>query len=183
MATKALPAQDVLHQLLSYDPETGKLYWKERPVEMFPAVTPARSRSLCRLWNERYAEKEAFTAVADGYFTGSINGSNFKAHRVIWKMMLGEDATQVDHISGDRADNRLINLRNVDPSANARNKRVSAKNSVLGVHQWSHRGFHYWVAHIGGKKQRYCKTFEEAVAARKAAERDNGFHENHGRSS
>lgn len=30
MAAKALPAQDVLLQLLSYDPETGKLFWKER---------------------------------------------------------------------------------------------------------------------------------------------------------
>ena len=35
MAAKVLPPQDVLRQLLEYDPETGRLTWKERGIEWF----------------------------------------------------------------------------------------------------------------------------------------------------
>ena len=35
MAPKALPSPEVLRQLLCYEPDTGKLFWKERSRDMF----------------------------------------------------------------------------------------------------------------------------------------------------
>lgn len=185
MAVKALPARDVLHQLLSYDPETGKLFWKERPVEMFPAKTEARSRCLCALWNSRYANAEAFTFVDDGYRNGCIAGSRYRAHRVVWKMMTGDDPDQIDHINGDREDNRFCNLRDVSLAENSRNRRIpkNNKSGVIGVYHWQQDGIEYWVATVGRKRALYFKEFDEAVAARKAAEIEYGFHENHGRAA
>lgn len=185
MAPKPLPAQDVLLQLLSYDPETGKLFWKERGIELFPAKSAARARCMCNLWNRRYAGTEAFTTVSDGYFTGSIFGSNFKAQRVIWEMAYGSDPDQIDHIDGNRSNNRVANLRDVSLAENARNRRVPVNNKsgVIGVYRWQQEGFTYWVATVMGRAIAYCNTFDEAVAARKAAEREHGFHENHGRAA
>jgi len=183
MVPKALPSQSDLLQLLTYDSETGKLTWNARGVELFPAKSAKRSECLCALWNSRYAGQEAFTTVNVGYRIGSIMGKNYKAHRVIWKMVYGGDPDQIDHVSGDRVDNRLENLRDVSLEVNARNRRVPSNNKSgrIGIHKWSHGGITYWVATVGPHKQAYFKSFDEAVAARRAAEVKFEFHPNHGR--
>lgn len=182
MAFRALPERDTLLQLLSYDPETGKLFWCERPVEMFP------SRRSAGRWNTLYAGQEAFTGVhLTGYRQGRIDGERYKAHRVIWKMMTGEDPGEIDHINGDRADNSWANLREVERLENSRNRARHYGNTsgVCGV-MW-HKAGQKWLAKIGvGYAQIHLgvfDTFEEAVAARKAAEAEHGFHENHGRAA
>lgn len=184
MAAKALPPQSELLQLLRYEPDTGKLVWRERTADMFSGKTPRRSASLCDLWNARYAEQEAFTSVADGYRIGSVNGSNFKAHRIIWRMAHGVEPDEIDHINGLRTDNRLSNLRDVSLQVNARNKRRLANRAseVTRVHLWDHDGKNqYWVASISSRCLGYFHSFDDAVAARRAAEVTYGFHPNHGR--
>lgn len=182
MAAKALPAQDVLLQLLSYNPETGRLYWRTRPVEGFATLRAGR------LWNTRFANYEAFTGRhPTGYCVGRVDGQRYKAHRVIWKMVYGTDPEEIDHVNGDRADNRLNNLREVYRLENTRNRAKSAKNSsgVQGV-SW-HKAAGKWAAKIGIGYRTInlglFKEFHEAVAARKAAELEYGFHENHGRAA
>lgn len=184
MAAKPLPPCDVLNQLLRYEPETGKLFWKERPISMFKAKTEARSRSLCSLWNSRYSGREAFTCETDGYRTGSINGCNYKAHRVIWKMVTGQDPDHIDHEYGKRNDNRLSLLSDVSISGNAKNRRIpkNNKSGVIGVWRWKQGGYRYWAALVGNQT-RYFHSFDDAVAARRAAEIEHGFHQNHGRST
>lgn len=186
MAAKALPSQEVLRQLLDYNPATGVLTWREREVGMFPAKTPARSAALCRLWNARYSGQEALTCLSDGYRTGAISGTNYKAHRVIWKMESGRDPDHIDHINGDRTDNRLANLRDVTLTDNARNRKVSTanKSGIMGVYRWAHNGHVYWVATYPEKKSGvYFHCLGQAILARKEAERRLGFHENHGRAA
>lgn len=186
MAAKALPSQEALRQLLDYNPATGVLTWRDRDVGMFPAKTPARSAALCRLWNARYSGQEALTCLSDGYKTGAIAGTNYKAHRVIWKMEAGQDPDHIDHINGDRTDNRLANLRDVTLADNARNRRISTANKtgILGVHRWAHGGQSYWVASSpSGKKSVYFHCLGQALKARKAAEQQHGFHHNHGRAA
>lgn len=186
MAAKPIPPQSELLQLLRYEPDTGKLFWRERTVDMFPAKTPRRSQCLCALWNSRYAGQEAFTCISDGYKTGSIFGQNYKAHRVIWKMVHNEEPPEIDHEFGVRSDNRLAMLKGVTQAENAKNRRLPANNTtgVVGVHKWNHNGTNeYWVATVGPHKQGYFHSFDEAVAARQTAERENGFHPNHGRAA
>lgn len=123
MAAKPLPSPEVLRQLLNYDPETGKLFWKERTVGLFPD-------ERCHLaWNARYARKEAFTAVIGGYKRGRIFHGNYSAHRVIWAMNYGYWPTQqIDHIDLVRTNNRLTNLREVTVNQNRQNRRALSNN-------------------------------------------------------
>lgn len=182
MADAALPSQDVLNQFLRYDPETGKLYWRWRSDEMF-SDGDARTH---KVWNSRYAGKEAFiTANVKGYLYGSIHKRKMKAHRVIWKMVTGEEPDQIDHINGDTADNRWTNLRDVVGAENQKNMKRPKNNTsgMIGVSWDSARG--KWAAEIwnAGVKHHLGRfdDFDEAVAARLAAQERFGFHPNHGR--
>lgn len=178
MAAKPLPPQSVLLQLLRYEPETGELFWKERGPEW---IDDLRIRNT---WNARYAGKPALNSInSDGYRIGSICGSNYKAQRVIWKMVTGDDPDQIDHENRVRTDNRFKNLRDVSLGENNKNRSLPANNKsgVIGVYLWDHNGFQYWAANLGGKKNGYFKTFDEAVCARRAAEVQHGFHPTHGR--
>lgn len=191
MATKPLPSPEALRQLLRYEPETGKLFWLERCSAMFPdgsgRYTADRS---CRIWNIKYAGKEAITSIDPslGYKKGSIWNVKCYAHRIVWALVDGSwPEHDIDHINGDRADNRWENLRAVTRKMNARNaKRRSTNTSgMMGV-QW-HTGNERWRAQImvdGKNISLGCyEKFEDACAARKAAERQYGFHENHGRAA
>lgn len=181
MATKPLPSQEALRQLLDYDPETGALTWRERGPEFFRGHKP---KSISVTWNKRHAGNQAGSISVIGYVALSLVGQQFHAHRIIWKMMHGEDAEEVDHINGDRSDNRLANLRSVPKSENAKNKRKSKRNSsgCTGV-AWS-KNAGKWIAEIqcsGVREYLGCfDRLEDAKAARKLAEMRLGFHENHG---
>ena len=59
MATKPLPSQEVLRQLLRYEPETGKLFWRERTPDMFSA-DGRDPEWKARNWNSKLAGREAF---------------------------------------------------------------------------------------------------------------------------
>ena len=111
-------------------------------------------------------------------------------HRVIWSMMRGPipDGKVIDHIDGNRFNNRLSNLRLVSKATNNRNQRRRTDNTsgITGV--WECPNSPYpWRAHIAhmGKNIRLgCfRTKEEAIAARKDANVRFGFHENHGRAA
>jgi hypothetical protein len=150
---------------------------------MFPGEGGMRRRAHLS-WNKKYAGKEAFTTVFDGYRTGAINGDTLQAHRVIWKMVHDEEPENVDHENGQRDDNRLTNLRGTDPLGNARNasKRSDNRSGVTGVCFKSRE--RKWQAYINvdGKPRTIgtYQSFDEAVAARKQAAESNGYH-NHGR--
>ena len=186
MAFKILPSQEILLQLLRYDPASGKLTWKDRDVSWFNSTGRMKPAQVCKTWNMRYANTAAInSADKQGYLCGAILGESAKAHRVIWKMVHGTDAEQVDHINGVTNDNRLENLRSVSQVENSRNMRVYADNhsGVFGV-VW-HKRIAKWAAQIKVNQAPlhlgYFDLFWDAVAARKEAEVKYGFHDNHGR--
>lgn len=182
---KRLPSARLLRRLIAYDPSTGEMRWKERPVWMFSDNHYGRE-TLARMWNERRAGEIAFSATdAAGYKTGQIFSRRLQAHRVIFKMEFGICPRYVDHINHDPADNRLANLRAVTNKQNLQNASLSKANrsGVTGVF-W-HRRDRAWVARIrvDGRDIHLTqsKNKRAAIAARKAAERKYGFHPNHGR--
>lgn len=162
-----LPSHEQLRELLSYDPETGRFQWR----------TTARGRKLSR---------DAGTIRA-GYLDICIHGTNYGAHRLAWKLVHGRDPVgQIDHINGDRQDNRLCNLRDATATQQRRNSARPRTNTTGRVGVYFRRDRKKWKAQIGlGNKTvnlGHFATKDEAIAARSAAERELGFHPNHGRS-
>ncbi|MBB3521042.1 HNH endonuclease [Rhizobium sp. BK456] len=184
----AKPTYAQVREILKYDSETGKLFWKERPISSF--VDGERSAS-CRAarWNGKYANKEAFTwSTHAGYRMGRIAYEACYAHRVAWLLMTGAwPVDEIDHINGDPSDNRFVNLREATSTINRKNqkRRSDNKSGVTGV--VFYKAYSQWTAYIqAGSKTKclgYFQTKADAVRARKAAERENGYHQNHGRSS
>jgi hypothetical protein len=180
MAKKPLPSPAELRQLLEYDPETGVLKWLRRPPEMF--VTEA----YCKSWNTKYAGKAAGTLDnSNGYMVFKINDRKVRAHRVVLALTTGVWPDVVDHLNGDRADNRLANLSSGSQSDNIKNsaKRSNNTTGITGVYwntfikKWGAsikaNGVSIWLG-------RY-DDFDCAVSARRDAEKTYGFSERHGK--
>jgi hypothetical protein len=158
---------DTLRAVLRYDPETGKLFWRERPVTMFSdgAHTAAHS---CAKWNAKHAGQEAFTSLNEGRPHGRIFRKSYFASRVIWALVYGEWPIEVDHKNHDPADNRLGNLRACTHKQNLSNQSSTRGSSsrFVGV-SWS-RDRQKWQAQItvdGRRIQLGRHATEEAAAA------------------
>jgi hypothetical protein len=127
---------DLVRSLLDYDPLTGELRWKVRPVELFADSGLQSQAQNAAAWNGRNAGKIAFTTVKAGYLVGRIFDRMYRAHRVIWVIMTGEwPKDEVDHFDLDRGNNRWTNLREADEFQNAQNRGLisSNKHGLKGV--------------------------------------------------
>lgn len=182
-----LPSQEVLNSILRYDPETGLLFWRPRAPEHFLDGKYSAARKAAA-FNSMYAGKQAFTNIdSSGYRTSYLLGVSAKAHRVIWKMVTGDEPAEIDHHDHDRANNRWGNLREADRSANQKNTTLRRTNTsgCMGVQWCSQR--RKWKAFIrSGGKRVYLGAFTDvdaAIAARRLAEKASGYSQNHGRIS
>lgn len=185
--TKHLPNPALLRKLLRYEPDTGKLFWRERPVEMFNDGSRGGAKAACGQWNSRWAGKEAFTAGnGTGYRRGRIFYRQHLSHRVIWAMETGAwPDGEIDHKDHDRSNNIFDNLREATHAENMKNQTMRSTNTsgIMGVY-WDKIN-RKWVANIFSTgKRRYLGTFtdkQDAIGARVAAEIKYGYHENHGK--
>lgn len=158
-----------LREVFDYDPNSGVLSWKKRTSNRIKVGAAA----VCPSGN--------------GYLKVRLDSVLYYAHRVAYAIANGAipDGAEIDHINGVRNDNRLCNLRLVSPMDNRHNQglRVDNKSGVNGVY-WSKNACK-WLATIGvAREQIYLgcfDSFDDAVAARKAAEVQYQFHKNHGK--
>ncbi len=104
---------DLIDRALSYDPEDGLLRWKIKRTRAWPG--------------------KVFGSVHNtGYVTGLIYDRSYLCHRLAWALHYGEQPpTCIDHVDGDKTNNRISNLRGCTVSQNLQNVPVS-KNSVSG---------------------------------------------------
>lgn len=106
-----------------------------------------------------------------GYCQIGYEGVIYLIHRLIWKYMTNEDPDEIDHINGDKTDNRWYNLRNVNRKTNNRNtkKRSDNKSGFNGVYWEENRN--KWTALVGiDSKQIRIGTYDtpqEAADARR----------------
>lgn len=177
---KPLPSQSHLLALLKYEPTTGKLFWKERDLATFATLGAGKT------WNKNFAGAEAFTAIdRKGYLVGAIHNTPYRAARIIYMMHYGTDPTQVDHVDGDRMNNRIQNLRSVSPETNSRNMKLFKNNTSghAGVTWDTNRQL--WIARISDKGRTVnlgrFSGIDEAIAVRKQAELDLKYHPSHGK--
>lgn len=141
--SRPLPTQEELTAALFYELDYGYLSAK------FPS--PFRVR---------------FFNLSGGYVQVYLNGVPYLAHRLIWKMMTGNDPIEIDHIDGDPSNNAWSNLRHATSAENNRNRRLSSRNasSVKGVCWEASRG--KWRATIGdGRNPEWIRRFDDLAEA------------------
>jgi hypothetical protein len=180
---KNLITQAEVHRLLRYDATTGDFIWNTRQPASFKAGGHSAAH-ICARWNASYAEKAAGTINPNGYIQINVQRNLWYAHRLAWFFVHGEWPRYIDHINGDRSDNRIENLRSVTNAENHKNQGLRAINTsgVVGVSWLTRR--QRWQARImvDGLQVNlgHFRDFADATRARLAAEKLYGFHENHG---
>ena len=109
---------DVLREHLSYDPKTGIFTRK--------VGTGGRYRT---------SPGDVAGSINDqGYVLISVQSDQHRAHRLAWLYMTGEwPSGEIDHKDGNRANNAWPNLRDVEATINAQNKRKAMSHNKTGL--------------------------------------------------
>ena len=151
---RTIPSQSELKSILDYNPDTGEF-------------TRACDRG-------RWKKGESMGSVsADGYVNISIDGRIYRAHRIAWMFMTGQQPIAfIDHENRNRLDNRWSNLRSASQSENLQNSVVKKTSSLglKGVTYVPSKG-RYRARITSGNKTIFEQTYEtpeEAKAARDA---------------
>lgn len=161
MAQKTTLTATRLREVLDYCPETGGFVWKI--TRSFKAVAGAVAGSEYK---------------ATGYLRIQIDGTSYLAHRLAWLHHYGKwPLLDIDHINGEKTDNRIANLREATASQNGQNRRHSQSNNQsgkLGVHFDDSSGRWRAVIAKDGRIYRlgYFGSREDAHAAYLAAKRE-----------
>jgi hypothetical protein len=156
---KPLPARSLIRATFDYSPDTGILTWKPRKVRQ-------SHHRFDNGFNTQFAGKPTGCPNGLGYLRVLWNGQHYVAHRLIWKWVHGTDAPMLDHINGDKADNRIANLRECTRSQNNTNIKARAISGYKGV---SKTRAGRWAATIRKDKiATHLGTFESAELAHDA---------------
>lgn len=142
--------------LLDYDPLTGNFCWK-----------------VSRRGTAAVVGRKAGCKHSQGYWRIVLDGRMHYAHRLAWAIAHGVWPENIDHINGDKSDNRLVNLRVATRSQNMANRPRQTNNTsgFKGVYSVPSRG--KWRARF--KKDGrvfylgYFDTAEEAAEAHRIA--------------
>ena len=180
-----LPSSEFLHELLSYDAVTGKIYWKPRGLHHFKNVVEYNK------WNMRYADKEAgfndrirnypvYRSIS--FTTKDVKTKKYGEHRIIYKMVYGVDPIYIDHINGIPDDNRIENLQSVTNQENSMNRPMYKNNKSGYIGVYYIESTDKWYGSYAGHKKGF-KTKEEAIEYTAELHRIYGVHPNHGRKS
>lgn len=155
------------HDLFRY--ENGKIFWKVRKSN-----------------NVKVGSEAGNISDSGRYRSVMIDEKTHKVHRVIWEMHNGDipKGMQIDHLNHETLDNRIENLRLVTIKENTKNRSFNKNNNSghIGVSWYKRYG--KWNATIGisGKQKNlgYFSSMGDAIKARKNAESELCYHNNHG---
>jgi len=120
-----------------------------------------------------------------GYVVVQVAKKRYLAHRIIWLLMYKQMPTMIDHIDGNKTNNKIENLREVDNTLNHWNekKRSTNKSGHKGV--WWHKQSERWEAacRVSGKQKtigRFIRIQDAIKAVKTFREKEHGQYANHG---
>lgn len=162
------PTRERLNYLFKYEPNTGLLLSKH-----------------CRLC--RAPDAPIFSTHCEGYLTCWVDGKSYLMHRLVWIYFHGfiPLKREIDHIDGNRSNNKIENLRLVTRGENNKNSRLYSNNTsgTAGVSFDKRRK--RWRARINVCSKVIClgdfDKKSDAVRARKQAEVQYRFSSDHGK--
>lgn len=160
MAEQDVITPNYLREALDYDPETGILKWKVRPLHHF------KNSIAQKRWNSKYPGKVTGCPDPDGYLRVNIHGTPYLAHQLAWAIYYGEFEPIIDHKNRKSNDNRICNLRKATTSDNQHNRSMCRTNTsgYKGV-SWC-KSSHKWRATIFVNwKQKHLGVFETKETA------------------
>jgi hypothetical protein len=149
MSYEEIPiTQEYLREILDYNPETGLFIWKIN-----------RGR-LCKKGNI------AGSIDSWGHLQICINSRKRLAHRLAWLYVYGtEPKQQIDHIDGNKQNNAISNLRDVNQTLNQQNRTRARKDSSSGLMGVIKDGSKYKAQIKAHKKTFYLGMFQTAQEA------------------
>lgn len=112
--------QQRLKEVLVYNSETGEFTWSVKTSK----YSPVKVGDIAGCSDD------------EGYNVVMVDGKRYKSHRLVWFYNFGVfPKEQIDHIDGNKSNNRLGNLREVSGSRNAKNQKMFSTNSsgITGV--------------------------------------------------
>ena len=118
MKHKPLPPLEELKEFLDYNPDTGIFTWIKKPSHPV-----------------KVGQKAGSIDYARGYFRISFKGYLYLTHRLAYYMYHGIDPLEklIDHIDGDKINNKINNLRLASKSQNSMNRSILGSNNNSGV--------------------------------------------------
>lgn len=159
LANPAIYNRSALLEKYSYDPNTG-------------ALTTKSSTGGGRNWTTKRWKSGRLVGSKrkNGYLVISLSGKQILAHRAIWIMVHGKyPACDIDHINGDKSDNRLANLRLANRGQNNVNSPLQKNNTSGYKGAYFDKRRHCWYAEIWvSNKKIFLGRFERAESAGKA---------------
>lgn len=145
-------SREWLKEIFDYVPSTGVFFWKTKVSKKVNVGSVAGAKS------------------GNGYIFLTAHNITLLAHRAAWLFVYGEDPDgEIDHINGDRSDNRIDNLRVATSSDNGCNKKLlpSNKSGYRGV-SWN-KEKRKWQARIQkNRKVHILGYFDDIEKARMA---------------
>lgn len=140
-----------LRELLRYEPETGDLIW------------------LVRRRGQVNPGDVAGHLDVTGYVHVRLDGRLYKGHRLVWLYVHGAwPVGVIDHMDGNRANNRITNLRDVVDSVNQENRRTPDRDNRTGLLGVTKHGRGFMAQIVAKGRHHYLGTHDTAEQAHEA---------------
>jgi hypothetical protein len=150
MNKEDLISQELLHEIFEY--RDGHLYWKN-PIN-----------------NKIRSDRRAGNILDTGYLRVSLFGKDFRVHRLIYLMFHGHLPKILDHINGNKLDNRIENLRPATVSQNNSNSAKQKRNTSGIKNIYWNKQIKKWTVIIGvDKKLKYFGSYNSIEEASEVA--------------
>lgn len=120
-----------------YRKDRGELVWKNHRSGKF---------------QKRLVGQVAGASNKRGYVSVQLEGKKIKLHRLIWFLEKGQWPAEIDHIDGNKKNNRIENLRPATRRSNMQNRKSHREGRLAGSY-W-HKKARAWAAQITVKGKR-----------------------------